>query len=124
MFPYIHIGSLNVPTFGLMLWLAAVVGGVVMDRNFRRTKISADAVGMVAITVLAGIIGAKLWHVLDTRSEFPEQGWRVLWGTGGFASFGGVGWGMLALVVPRKDARGVAAVNMALSVPPPSCAAD
>src|SRR6516165_6226970 len=51
MLPYIHLGFLHVPTFGLMLWLAAVTAGLVMDRNFRRNNISADAVGMVAITV-------------------------------------------------------------------------
>ena len=99
MLPYIHIGSLHVPTFGLMLWAAAVVGGFVMDRNFRRHGISADAIGMVAITVVAGIVGAKLWHVLDTPSEFREQGWRVLWDTGGFAWFGGLVAGISALVI-------------------------
>ena len=77
MYPYIHLslGSFHrdIPTFGLMLWVAAVAAGLVMDRNFRRFKISADAVGMVAITVIAGIVGAKLWHVLDTPSEFRDR---------------------------------------------------
>jgi phosphatidylglycerol:prolipoprotein diacylglycerol transferase len=98
MFPFIHIGPLNVPTFGLMLWLAAVTAGFVMDRGFKRAGISADAVGMVAITVVAGIIGAKVWHVLDTPSEFREQGWRVLWDTAGFAWFGGLVFGISALI--------------------------
>ncbi len=93
------------PTFGLMLWLAAVVGGLVMDRSFRRAGISADAVGMVAITVVAGVIGAKLWHVFDTPSEFREQGWRVLWDTGGFAWFGGLVAGISALVIQGMIAK-------------------
>ena len=71
MIPYLHIWRLNVPTFGLMLWLAAVAAAFVMDRGFRRAHISADgegpdAIGMVAIAVIAGIVGAKLWHVIDT----------------------------------------------------------
>jgi len=99
MFPYIHVGSFPIPTFGLMLWLAAVTAGFIMDRNFRRWKIDADAVGMVAIAVVAGIVGAKLWHVLDTPSEFRLQGWRVLWDTAGFAWFGGLVFGISALVV-------------------------
>jgi phosphatidylglycerol:prolipoprotein diacylglycerol transferase len=98
MLPFIHIGPLNLPTFGLMLWLAAVVAGFILDRNFRRAKISADAIGIVAITVVAGIVGAKLWHVLDTPLEFREQGWRVLWDTAGFAWFGGLVVGISALV--------------------------
>src|SRR3974390_1096024 len=70
-----------------------------MDRNFRRNKISADAVGMVAVTVVAGIVGAKVWHVLDTPSEFREVGWRVLWDTAGFAGFGGLVFGIAALLL-------------------------
>jgi phosphatidylglycerol:prolipoprotein diacylglycerol transferase len=99
MLPHLHLGFLNLPTFGLMLWLAAVTAGFIMDRNFRRWKIDADAVGMVAIAVVAGIVGAKLWHVVDTPSEFRLQGWSVLWDTAGFAWFGGLVFGISALVL-------------------------
>jgi phosphatidylglycerol:prolipoprotein diacylglycerol transferase len=105
MLPFIHLGPLNVPTFGLMLWLAAVAAGFILDRNFRRARISADAVGIVAITVVAGIVGAKLWHVLDTPLEFHEQGWSVLWDTAGFAWFGGLVFGISALVFQGWRAR-------------------
>lgn len=98
MLPFIHIGHLNVPTFGLMLWLAAVTAAFVMDRSFRRARISADAVGMVAVAVVLGILGAKLWHVIDTPAEFRGEGWRVLWDTAGFAWFGGLLFGISALV--------------------------
>jgi phosphatidylglycerol:prolipoprotein diacylglycerol transferase len=99
MLPFLHIWRLSVPTFGLMLWLAAVMAAFVMDRSFRRARISADAVGMVAIAVVAGIVGAKLWHVIDTPSEFQELGWRVLWDSAGFAWFGGLVFGISALVI-------------------------
>jgi len=98
MLPYIHFWRLSVPTFGLMLWLAAVVAAFVMDRGFRRARIGADAVGMVAVAVVAGIVGAKLWHVIDTPLEFREQGWHVLWDSAGFAWFGGLILGVFALV--------------------------
>jgi phosphatidylglycerol:prolipoprotein diacylglycerol transferase len=81
-----------------MLWLAAVIAAFVMDRNFRRARVSADAVGMVAVAVVAGIVGAKLWHVIDTPMEFRELGWRVLWDSAGFAWFGGLLFGISALV--------------------------
>ena len=91
-----------------MLWLAAVAAAFVMDRGFKRAHIGLgtaegdgagpDAVGMVAIAVVAGIVGAKLWHVLDTPIEFREMGWRVLWDSAGFAWFGGLLFGISALV--------------------------
>lgn len=98
MLPYLHIFGFHIPTFGLMLWLAAVCGALILDRAFRRAGIDSDAVGMVAIAVVAGIIGAKLWHVLDTPSEFHEEGWRVLYDSAGFAWFGGLLFAIVALV--------------------------
>jgi phosphatidylglycerol:prolipoprotein diacylglycerol transferase len=98
MLPYLHIWHLQVPTFGLMLWLAAVAAAFVMDRGFKRAGIDADAVGMVAVAALLGIVGAKLWHVIDTPVEFREYGWRVLWDSAGFAWYGGLLFGISALV--------------------------
>jgi len=106
MYPYIPIPHLPlsfwphaIPTFGLMLWLASVAGAFLVDRSFKRARVDADAVGMVAIAVVAGIVGAKLWHVLDTPMEFRELGWRVLWDSAGFAWFGGLVFGIGALVL-------------------------
>ena len=98
MLPFIHLGHLNIPTFGLMLWLAAVAAALIMDRSFRRAAIEADAVGMVAVAVVAGIIGAKLWHVIDTPIEFRQMGWKVLWDSAGFAWYGGLLFGIAALL--------------------------
>jgi phosphatidylglycerol:prolipoprotein diacylglycerol transferase len=98
MLPYLHIFHFNLPTFGLMLWLAAVVAAFVMDRNFKRAAIDADAVGMVAVAALLGIVGAKLWHVIDTPAEFRAYGWHVLWDSAGFAWYGGLLFGISALM--------------------------
>src|ERR1035438_4127776 len=98
MIPYLHIFGLHIPTFGLMLWLSAVTAGLIMDRTFKRAHIDADAVGMVAVAVVAGIVGAKLWHVLDTPSEFREIGWRVLWDSAGFVGVWRLLFGLADLV--------------------------
>lgn len=105
MLPFLHLGFLNIPTFGLMLWLAAVAAAILVDRGFRRANINADAVTIVAVAVVAGIVGAKLWHVLDTPQEFREIGWRVLWDTAGFAWYGGVVFGISALVLQGVRAK-------------------
>ncbi len=105
MFPFIHLASLNIPTFGLMLWCATVVAAIVVDRGFKREDISADAVGMVAFALVAGIVGAKLWHVLDSPDEFKIEHWRVLWDTSGFAWYGGLTFGTLALVLQGVRAK-------------------
>jgi len=132
MLPYIHIGihfvmhlgsrlvpvgPWDIPTFGLMLWVATVCGAIVLHLSFRRDHIHdsegqpADALGIVALTVVAGIIGAKLWHVVDSPQEFHADGWSVLWSTGGFAWFGGLIAGIIALIVQGRMV-GLSALRM------------
>jgi len=93
MLPFLHLNLYffhrDQPTFGLMMWLAAVTAAYVLHLSFRRARIDADAIGIVAVAVVAGIVGAKLWHVLDTPDEFHLLGWSVLWDTDGFAWFVG-----------------------------------
>ena len=105
MLPYIHIWFLTLNTFGLMLWLACVAAAFVLDRGFRRAGLQADAVGMVAVAAIAGILGAKLWHVVDSPIEFRMQGWSVLWDTAGFAWFGGLVFGISALIIQGLRAK-------------------
>ncbi len=105
MLPFVHLGWFNLPAFGLMLWFAAVAAAIVVDRGFNREGIKADAVGMVALALVAGIAGAKLWHVLDSPEEFRLEGWRVLWDTAGFAWYGGLSFGILALVLQGVRAK-------------------
>ena len=98
MYPFIHIGRFSVGTFGIMLWLAAVCACLVLQRNFRRWKIDADAVGIVAISTVAGVIGAKLWHVFEDPQLLIHSPLTVIFDRAGFAWFGGLVAGILALV--------------------------
>ena len=121
MIPYIHLNlhfwHPDIPTFGLMLWLAAVAAAIIMDRGFKRAGLDADAMSMVLIAVLAGIVGAKLWHVIDTPSEFRDNGWSVLWSSAGFAWFGGLIFGISALLIQGWRARIGALRTLDLAAP-------
>jgi phosphatidylglycerol:prolipoprotein diacylglycerol transferase len=98
MIPYLHIWSLNLPTFGLMLWLAAMAAAFVMDRGFHRAHVTADALTVVAVALVLGIVGSKLWYVIEDPIEFHYLGWRALWQTAGFSWFGGLLFGTGALI--------------------------
>ena len=101
---HIAIGPYDLPTFGLMLWVATVCGAIVLHYSFKRERVEADALGIVALSVVAGLVGAKLWHVMDSPAEFRADGWSVLWSTGGFAWFGGLVGGIAALIIQGKQA--------------------
>jgi len=121
MYPYIHIGSLHIGTFGLLLWLAAVCGTVVLYRNFERNGVDADALNVVTLVVLAGIVGAKLWHELQNLRELQAAWHQILlpgigrpleiifgflhWFAAGFAWYGGLLAGIATLLWQGRIAR-------------------
>lgn len=98
MYPFIHLGRFSIGTFGIMLWLAAVAGCWVLHRNFRRWKIDADAISIVAVVTVAGVIGSKLWHVLETPHALMAHPADLLFDRAGFAWYGGLIVGILTLL--------------------------
>ena len=121
MFPYIDIGPVHLGTFGLLLWLAAVVATVVLHKNFVRNGVDADALNVVAFVVIAGVLGAKTWHELqnpaDLYAAFRQigaPGWHrpfavvmdfLHWFQAGFAWFGGMLAGIAMLMAQGSIAR-------------------
>jgi len=109
MYPFLHFHlfsqNIKLPTFGLLLWVALMVSGYLLDRAFRRAGIDADAIGMVAVAAVTGLVGAKLWHVLDTPIDFQQLGWAALWDPGGLAWYGGLTFGLIALLLQGKFAK-------------------
>jgi len=121
MYPFIHVGSLELGTFGLFLWLAAVLAGVVLHRSFMRDGVDADALNVVCLVVLSGVLGAKTWHELqdpvllkETLQHIFAPGishfGQVLLGLGewmrsGIAWFGGLLAGIAMLLWQGKVAK-------------------
>ena len=98
MYPFIHIGHFSIGTFGILLWLAAVGGCWVLYRNFQRWQVDADAISIVAVSTVAGILGAKLWHVLETPHALMAHPADLLFDRAGFAWYGGLIVGILTLL--------------------------
>jgi phosphatidylglycerol:prolipoprotein diacylglycerol transferase len=90
MIPFLHIGWLTIPTYGLMVALAMLVAFFVLRADLERRGIAADAELFIAIPCVAGIVGAKLYHVLETPSDFFAHPWSELFSQFGFAWFGGL----------------------------------
>jgi phosphatidylglycerol:prolipoprotein diacylglycerol transferase len=90
MYPFIHIGRFSLGTFGIMLWLAAVCACWVLHNNFRRWKMDADAISIVAVSTVAGVIGSKVWHVLETPHALMQHPADLIFDRAGFAWYGGL----------------------------------
>ncbi len=111
MYPFIHLGRFQIGTFGILLWLAAVSGCWVLYKNFERKGVEADAINVTALVTVAGIVGAKLWHVFETPHLLMRIPLQLLLDRAGFAWFGGLVAAILVLMWQGRVAK-VGALGM------------
>lgn len=109
MVPFLHIGPLTIPTFGLMVATALLVSAYVLqaDLNRRRAQLESlpgykfqpdEGFVIIGIAGISGIIGARLYHVLEDPAALAADPAGQLFSRYGFAWFGGFLGGLLALV--------------------------
>jgi phosphatidylglycerol:prolipoprotein diacylglycerol transferase len=98
MYPYIHLGPLTLGTFGIFMWLAFLAGFLALSADFSRRNLPADPHLVVSVLALAGLAGAKLWHLLESPSEFFAAPGSMFFSRTGFAWFGGFVAGILAVI--------------------------
>ncbi|HXW62014.1 MAG TPA: prolipoprotein diacylglyceryl transferase [Candidatus Acidoferrales bacterium] len=103
MIPFLHIGPIQIPTFGLMVAVAMIVAYYVLRADMARRKIaeknSPTAEIFIVVPALAGIIGAKLYHALQSPRELFAHPADVLFSRYGLAWFGGLIGGFAAWVL-------------------------
>jgi len=103
MIPFLHLGPLALPTYGLMVALAMVAAFFVLRADLRRRQMGPHADVMaeifIAVPCIAGIIGAKLYHVLETPRDLFADPLHEIFSQFGFAWFGGLLAGLAAFVL-------------------------
>ncbi|HLZ11953.1 MAG TPA: prolipoprotein diacylglyceryl transferase [Candidatus Acidoferrum sp.] len=103
MIPFLHLGPLAIPTFGLMVATGLFVSAYVLQTDFARRDTKTDAFLIIGIAGLAGIVGARLYHVLEAPREFFADPWPQLFSRFGFAWFGGLLGGFVALILIARN---------------------
>jgi len=113
MIPFLHLGPLTIPTFGLMVAAGLLAAAYVLQADFDRrreqflksgylkgnSKTSHHDEGFLIIGIagLAGLVGARLYHVLESPRELLADP-SLLISRFGFAWFGGFLGGFVALL--------------------------
>jgi phosphatidylglycerol---prolipoprotein diacylglyceryl transferase len=105
MIPYLHIGPLSLPTFGLMVATALMFSAYILQKDFERRGWDADAYSMITVAGLAGMLGAKLYHLMEAPGEFFADPWPLLFSRTGFAWFGGFLGGFAAMLCMGRRAK-------------------
>jgi len=94
MIPFLHIGWLSIPTYGLMVAMGMLAAFFVIRADLARRGIATDDSGFaekfIAYPCLAGLIGSKIYNELETPREFFADPWRHLLSQYGFTWYGGL----------------------------------
>jgi len=98
LFPFIQVGPLRLGTYGLMVWLAFFCAYFVLNADLRRRKLPGDALNIILLLVVAGLAGSKLYHLLESPSDFFANPIGLFFSSYGFAWFGGFLGGLAVLL--------------------------
>jgi prolipoprotein diacylglyceryl transferase len=104
----IEIGPISIHFYGLTLLLAIAAAVAITGIRWTRRGGDWDLIFRVAVWGVAfGIIGARLYHVVTSWNELPDEWWGPLaiW-KGGLGVWGGIGLGAIvgAIVAHRSGA--------------------
>src|SRR5437868_5502090 len=105
MYPFIHLGPITLGTYGIMVATGLICAFFLLRADLRRRGLAVDAETVIGITGLAGLAGARLYHLLESPAEFFANPWPLLFSTSGFAWFGAVIGGFIALVLLARHYR-------------------
>jgi phosphatidylglycerol---prolipoprotein diacylglyceryl transferase len=105
LYPFIHIGPITLGTYGLCVATALLCGFFILSADFARRGMSVDAEATVGITGLAGLVGSRIYHLLESPREFFADPWPQLFSTMGFAWIGAVIGGFFALLALARRFR-------------------
>ena len=104
MIPFLHLGPLTIPTFGLMVATGLLVAAYVLQADFDRRREGFLKRGylkpskqashhdegflIIGIAGICGLVGARLYHVLENPRDLMADP-SLLISRFGFAWFGG-----------------------------------
>jgi len=120
MIPFLHLGPLSIPTFGLMVATGLLAASYVLQADFDRRRDGFLKQGylkeskepshhdegflIIGIAGICGLVGARLYHVLESPRELMADP-SLLISRFGFAWFGGFLGGFIALLFLGKHYR-------------------
>jgi phosphatidylglycerol:prolipoprotein diacylglycerol transferase len=89
--PEIHLGPLTLQSFGLMMGLGFVVAGLLAAKRLKEIGRPPDwAYEMVFAALVGGIVGARLWAVIENWDEAKDDLLGSIFSGSGLVFYGGL----------------------------------
>src|SRR5215213_6491332 len=97
--PEIELGPLTLQSFGLMMGLGFVVAGWLASKYLKELGRPADwAYEMVFAALVGGLVGARLWSVVENWDEAKDDVFGPLFSGTGLVFYGGLFGGAIAVL--------------------------
>jgi phosphatidylglycerol:prolipoprotein diacylglycerol transferase len=97
--PELDLGPITLQTFGLMLGLGFVVAGLAASRFLKELGKPVDwAYEMVFAALVGGVVGARLWWVVENWSEAKDDVLGSIFSGAGLVWYGGALGGAAAVI--------------------------
>jgi phosphatidylglycerol:prolipoprotein diacylglycerol transferase len=92
------IGPFTVYSYGLMLGIAFITASWLLTKEVTRKELNPNlGTEVTLMAIIFGIVGAKLFHLLENYSEFIEDPTGMAFNPGGLTFFGGLIVAILAI---------------------------
>ncbi len=97
------IGPFTVYSYGLMLAISFIVSGTILTKEFERNNLDKNiASNIIIFSIVFGIIGARLFHILENFDLFLNDPISITFSAGGLTYYGGLITVIIALVIYTK----------------------
>ena len=108
----LRVGPLMITGYGIMMMVAFLMAGWVMQRELQRRGLKEDyAADIVVAAVIGGIVGGKIWYAALYHD------WATLFSRGGLVWYGGFLGGVLAVILNGARRRVPIRFSMELVAP-------
>lgn len=104
MFPELFkIGPFTVYSYGLMLGIAFIIASYILTKEVERRKMDPNvATEVTLISIIFGIIGAKLFHLFENWDAFINNPLHMAFSPGGLTFHGGLILVIIAVLIYSK----------------------
>ncbi|MCX6152417.1 MAG: prolipoprotein diacylglyceryl transferase [Ignavibacteriales bacterium] len=98
-----QIGPFTVYSYGLMLGIAFIVGSYFLTKELERRKMDPNiSTEITLVAIIFGIIGAKLFSILENWTAFLADPFGEIFSPGGLTFYGGFLLAALAIFITLK----------------------
>lgn len=100
MIKFLPLGPLRIPTYGLMLAIAAIVATWLVEMEFRRKKLGKN-VGWdsAVVAIIAGVIGARINFLIEHPELVRQSLGHALLSGAGLTWYGGFALGLVGVLI-------------------------